>query len=39
MKKTQNVDPESSYNATVPGLELGGVPAVRTFGANLSVKF
>ena len=38
-KKTKNIDPESSYNATVPGLELGGVPAVRTFGANLSVKF
>jgi len=39
MKKTDNIDPESSYNATFPGLELGGVPAVRTFGANLSVKF
>ncbi|SMG31382.1 SusC/RagA family TonB-linked outer membrane protein [Sphingobacterium psychroaquaticum] len=38
-RKTNNVDPESSYNATFPGLELGGVPAVRTFGANLSVKF
>ena len=38
-KKTKNIDPESSYNATVPGLELGGVPAVRTFGANLNVKF
>jgi outer membrane receptor protein involved in Fe transport len=39
MKKTDNIDPESSYNATFPGLELGGVPPVRTFGANLSVKF
>lgn len=39
MKKTDNVDPESSYNATFPGLELGGVPAVRTFGINLSAKF
>ncbi|WP_316791261.1 SusC/RagA family TonB-linked outer membrane protein [Pedobacter frigoris] len=39
MKKTDNIDPESSYNATFPGLELGGVPPVRTFGLNLSVKF
>ncbi|ULT26622.1 hypothetical protein KUH03_07185 [Sphingobacterium sp. E70] len=39
MRKTDNIDPESSYNATFPGLELGGVPAIRTFGANLSVKF
>lgn len=39
MKKTDNIDPESSYNATFPGLELGGVPPVRTFGVNLSVKF
>ena len=39
MKKTDNIDPESSYNATFPGLELGGVPPVRTFGMNLSVKF
>ena len=38
MKKTDNIDPESSYNATFPGLELGGVPPVRTFGVNLSVK-
>jgi TonB-linked SusC/RagA family outer membrane protein len=39
MKRTDNIDPESSYNATFPGLELGGVPPVRTFGVNLSVKF
>lgn len=39
MKKTDNIDPESSYNATFPGLELGGVPPSRTFGLNLSVKF
>jgi len=39
MKKTDNIDPESSYNATFPGMELGGVPPVRTFGLNLSVKF
>jgi TonB-linked SusC/RagA family outer membrane protein len=38
MKKTDNIDPESSYNATFPGLELGGVPPVRTFGLNVSVK-
>ncbi len=39
MKKTDNIDPESSYNATFPGLELGGLPPVRTFGLNLNVKF
>lgn len=39
MKKTDNIDPESSYNATFPGLELGGVPPVRSFGLNLSAKF
>lgn len=38
MKKTDNIDPESSYNATFVGLELGGVPPVRTFGFNLNVK-
>ncbi|RZK15053.1 MAG: TonB-dependent receptor, partial [Pedobacter sp.] len=38
MKKTDNIDPESSYNATIPGMELGGVPPVRTYGLNLSVK-
>jgi len=38
MKRTDNIDPESSYNATFPGLELGGVPPVRTYGLNLSVK-
>ncbi len=39
MKKTDNIDPESSYNATFPGLELGGMPPARTFGLNLNVKF
>lgn len=39
MKKTDNIDPESSYNATFPGLELGGMPPARTFGFNLNVKF
>jgi hypothetical protein len=40
MKKTDNIDPESSYsaNALAQGLELGGVPPVRTFGLNLNVK-
>ncbi len=38
MKRTDNIDPESSYNATFPGLELGGVPPVRTYGLNLSFK-
>jgi hypothetical protein len=38
MKKTDNIDPEASYNAGIPGLELGGVPPVRTFGVNLNVK-
>ena len=38
MKRTENIDPESSYNATIPGMELGGVPPVRTYGLNLSVK-
>ncbi len=39
MKKTENIDPESSYNATIIGLELGGLPPARTFGFNLNVKF
>lgn len=38
-KKTDNIDPESSYSANFPGLELGGVPPARTFGINLNVKF
>jgi hypothetical protein len=39
MKKTDNIDPESSYTASAPGLELGGIPPVRSFGLNLNVKF
>ncbi len=39
MRKTDNIDPESSYSATVPGIELGGIPMTRTFGINLSAKF
>ncbi|SHF79900.1 SusC/RagA family TonB-linked outer membrane protein [Pedobacter caeni] len=38
-KKTDNIDPESDYSINAKGLELGGVPPVRTFGLNLSVKF
>lgn len=36
---TDNIDPEGSYSAFSQGLELGGVPPTRTFGANLSAKF
>ncbi|WP_316745969.1 SusC/RagA family TonB-linked outer membrane protein [Pedobacter gandavensis] len=38
-KKTDNIDPESDYTNNAKGLELGGVPASRTYGLNLSVKF
>ncbi|MEJ7667085.1 MAG: hypothetical protein WKG07_50085 [Hymenobacter sp.] len=36
---TDNIDPEGNYSAFSQGLELGGVPPTRTFGANLSAKF
>ena len=39
MKKTDNIDPESSYGGISQGLELAGVPPVRTYGLNLSLKF
>lgn len=39
MKKTDNIDPEANYTANAQGLELGGVPPVRTFGFNLNLKF
>ncbi|SMO55336.1 SusC/RagA family TonB-linked outer membrane protein [Solitalea koreensis] len=40
MKHTTNIDPESNYNNTAAqGLELAGVPPVRSYGFNLSVKF
>ena len=39
MKKTDNIDPESSYSANAYGLELGGVPPSRTIGFNLKVRF
>lgn len=42
-KKTDNIDPEASYSATAggltQGLELGGVPPIRSYGVNLNVKF
>ena len=43
MKHTDNIDPEANFSSTpgglTQGLELGGVPPVRTIGANLSVRF
>jgi TonB-linked SusC/RagA family outer membrane protein len=39
MKKTDNIDPESNFSNYAPGLELGGVPPVRTYGFNVNVKF
>lgn len=39
MKKTDNIDPEASYSGISQGLELGGVPPVRSYGLNLNLKF
>ncbi|KAA9357633.1 SusC/RagA family TonB-linked outer membrane protein [Larkinella humicola] len=40
MKKTPNIDPESTYNnSNAQGLELAGVPPTRTVGVNLNLKF
>ncbi len=40
MKHTPNLDPESTYNnSNAQGLELAGVPATRTVGVNLNLKF
>ena len=39
MKKTDNIDPEASYGGYSQGLELGGVPPVRSYGVNLNLKF
>lgn len=40
MKHTPNIDPESTYNnSNAQGLELAGVPATRTVGVNLNLKF
>jgi len=38
-KKTDNIDPESSYSVFAQGIESGGLPTTRTYGLNLSVKF
>lgn len=40
MKKTPNIDPESTYNSgNAQGLEYYGAPPVRSFGINLNLKF
>lgn len=40
MKKVPNLDPESTYNnSNAQGLELAGVPATRTLGLNVNLKF
>ncbi|MFT3904469.1 MAG: SusC/RagA family TonB-linked outer membrane protein [Niabella sp.] len=39
MRRTDNIDPEASFSSYIPGIELGGVPPVRSFGINLNVKF
>lgn len=40
MKHTPNIDPESTYNnSNAQGLELAGVPATRTVGVNVNLKF
>jgi TonB-linked SusC/RagA family outer membrane protein len=40
MKHTPNVDPESNYSTTnAQGFEFVGLPATRTLGVNLNVKF
>jgi len=39
-KKTDNIDPESTYTTgNGQGLEMFGVPVTRTYGLNLNVKF
>jgi TonB-linked SusC/RagA family outer membrane protein len=39
MKKTTDIDPESSYGTQSQGLELGSVLPTRVYGLNLNVKF
>lgn len=39
MKRTDNIDPESSYSVFATGIESGGMPTTRTYGLNLGVKF
>lgn len=38
MRKTDNIDPEAAFSIGTPGLEMGGVPPVRTYGFNLNIK-
>lgn len=38
-RKTDNIDPEGSFSSWIPGLELGGIPPIRSYGVNLNVKF
>lgn len=38
MRKTDNIDPEGNYTALAQGLELGGVPPMRSYGINLNIK-
>lgn len=37
-RKTKNIDPEGNYTALAQGLELGGVPPMRSYGINLNIK-
>jgi TonB-linked SusC/RagA family outer membrane protein len=39
MKKTTDIDPESSYGTLSQGLELGSVLPTRVYGLSLNVKF
>ncbi|WP_318344527.1 SusC/RagA family TonB-linked outer membrane protein [Flagellimonas baculiformis] len=40
MKHTENIDPESAYNNTFAnGIERFGLPATRSYGLSLNVKF
>ncbi|TLU88828.1 SusC/RagA family TonB-linked outer membrane protein [Dyadobacter sediminis] len=40
MKKTPNIDPESTYgNGNAQGYEFAGVPTTRSIGVNLNLKF
>ncbi len=38
MRKTDNIDPEGNFTPLAQGLELGGVPPVRSLGFNLNVR-
>lgn len=38
-KKTLNIDPEASMNNVASGIEWAGLPATRTIGFNLNIKF